>query len=128
MSGRGQRPVEDDVEPVASRLSRVVARRLMARTLRESTSAREGSPSSRKSSRRPRKPTTDEESLRPTRSSAGSTATSGRVGRGPGAEPLRVAYLELLKLCLCDLAGARTLSVSRTGDTRRPDSPVYPGS
>src|SRR5215207_3595973 len=43
----------------------------------------------------------------------------------PGAEPMRVAYLELLKLCLCDLAGARTLSVSRTGDTRRPDVPVF---
>ena len=42
----------------------------------------------------------------------------------PGAEPLRAAYLELLKLCLCDLAGARTLSVSRTGDTRRPESRV----
>jgi O-methyltransferase len=42
----------------------------------------------------------------------------------PGAEPLRTAYLDLLKLCLCDLAGARTLSVSRTGDTRRPDSQV----
>ena len=38
---------------------------------------------------------------------------------------MRVAYLELLKLCLCDLAGARTLSVSRTGDTRRPDAPVF---
>jgi O-methyltransferase len=43
----------------------------------------------------------------------------------PGAEPMRVAYLELLKLSLCDLAGARTLSVSRTGDTRRPDVPVF---
>jgi O-methyltransferase len=41
-----------------------------------------------------------------------------------GLEPMRRAYLDLLKLCLCDLAGARTLSVSRTGDTRRPDSPV----
>src|SRR5215211_5907099 len=29
----------------------------------------------------------------------------------PGEEPMRMAYLELLKLCLCDLAGARTLSV-----------------
>ena len=38
---------------------------------------------------------------------------------------MRVAYLELLKLSLCDLAGARTLSVSRTGDTRRPDAPVF---
>jgi O-methyltransferase len=33
----------------------------------------------------------------------------------PGAGPLREAYLELLKLCLCDLAGARTLSVSKAG-------------
>ena len=40
----------------------------------------------------------------------------------PGPERLRRAYLDLLKLCLCDLAGARTMSVSRTGDTRRPDS------
>jgi O-methyltransferase len=39
---------------------------------------------------------------------------------------MRAAYLELLKLCLCDLAGARTLSVQRTGDTRRVvDSPVF---
>ena len=37
---------------------------------------------------------------------------------------MRVAYLELLKLCLCDLAGARTLAVGRTGDTRRTESPV----
>src|SRR6187455_995731 len=44
---------------------------------------------------------------------------------GPGAEAMRRAYLDLLKLCLCDLAGARTLSVSRTGDTRRPDIPVF---
>jgi O-methyltransferase len=43
----------------------------------------------------------------------------------PGEEQLRAAYLELLKLCLCDLAGARTLSVQRTGDTRRFDSPVF---
>jgi O-methyltransferase len=42
----------------------------------------------------------------------------------PGEEQMRRAYLELLKLCLCDLAGARTLSVSRTGDTRRRDSQV----
>jgi O-methyltransferase len=43
----------------------------------------------------------------------------------PGEEPMRAAYLELLKLCLCDLAGARTLSVGRTGDTRRFHSPVH---
>jgi O-methyltransferase len=43
----------------------------------------------------------------------------------PGEEPMRAAYLELLKLWLCDLAGARTLSVGGTGDTRRFDSPVF---
>ncbi len=42
----------------------------------------------------------------------------------PGDEAMRAAYLDLLKLCLVDLAGARTLSVSRTGDTRRRDSQV----
>jgi O-methyltransferase len=34
----------------------------------------------------------------------------------PDAEQLRTAYLELLKLCLCDLTGARTTSVTRTFD------------
>jgi len=38
---------------------------------------------------------------------------------------MRRAYLDLLKLCLCDLAGARTMSVGRTGDTRGPDSRVF---
>lgn len=53
------------------------------------------------------------------------TAREIRAARPrPGSEPMRIAYLELLKLCLCDLAGARTLSVSRTGDTRRSDSQV----
>jgi O-methyltransferase len=32
-------------------------------------------------------------------------------GAGPEAETLRSAYLDLLKLCLCDLAGASTVSV-----------------
>jgi O-methyltransferase len=32
----------------------------------------------------------------------------------PDREALRAAYLELLKLTLCDLAGARTLSIGRT--------------
>lgn len=35
---------------------------------------------------------------------------------GPGAEQLRAAYLELLKLALCDLAGVRTESVTMTID------------
>lgn len=36
--------------------------------------------------------------------------------RGPGAdaESLRAAYLDLLKLCLCDLTGPGTMSVART--------------
>jgi hypothetical protein len=33
---------------------------------------------------------------------------------GPDTESLRVAYLDLLKLCLCDLAGTGTMSVART--------------
>src|SRR5215217_1924034 len=37
-------------------------------------------------------------------------------GPGPGTEELRVAYLELLKLALCDLAGVRTESVVMTID------------
>jgi O-methyltransferase len=32
---------------------------------------------------------------------------------GPGEHSLRAAYLELLKLCLCDLAGAGTIGVGR---------------
>jgi Macrocin-O-methyltransferase (TylF) len=46
-------------------------------------------------------------------------------GPGPSAETLRTAYLDLLKLVLCDLAGARTLSVTRTGNLRRPETQLY---
>jgi hypothetical protein len=35
-------------------------------------------------------------------------------GPRPDAESLRLAYLDLLKLTLCDLAGTRTISVTRT--------------
>jgi O-methyltransferase len=35
----------------------------------------------------------------------------GAAGAGPDAETLRVAYLDLLKLSLCDLAGTTTMSV-----------------
>jgi O-methyltransferase len=38
------------------------------------------------------------------------------AGPGSDAEALRRAYLDLLKLALCDLAGARTTSVGRTED------------
>jgi O-methyltransferase len=36
------------------------------------------------------------------------------VGPGPEPEELRSAYLDLLKLCLCDLAGSTTVSVGPT--------------
>ena len=36
------------------------------------------------------------------------------AGPGPGADSLRGAYLELLKLALCDLCGTSTVSVGRT--------------
>ena len=38
------------------------------------------------------------------------------VGPGPDAESLRAAYLDLLKLSLCDLAGASTVSVGAMPD------------
>jgi O-methyltransferase len=38
---------------------------------------------------------------------------------------MRRAYLDLLKLALTDLAGARTLTVSRSGDTRRRKVPIF---
>jgi hypothetical protein len=41
-------------------------------------------------------------------------------GPSPDPEALRLAYLGLLKLCLADLAGARRLTVSRTGSDLRP--------
>jgi hypothetical protein len=65
-----------------------------------------------------------EESLRAWQLVRGTDRTIRGAGPRPGAEGLRAAYLDLLKLCLCDLAGARTVSVSRTGDTRRPESQV----
>ncbi|MEK6250803.1 MAG: TylF/MycF/NovP-related O-methyltransferase [Actinomycetota bacterium] len=65
-----------------------------------------------------------EEALRAQHLKEGTDREIRAIQPRPGAEAMRGAYLELLKLCLCDLAGARTLSVSRTGDTRRPDSQV----
>ncbi|HEY2317549.1 MAG TPA: TylF/MycF/NovP-related O-methyltransferase [Solirubrobacteraceae bacterium] len=48
-----------------------------------------------------------------------STAPGDRLPTpAPGAEALRTAYLELLKLSLCDLAGAGTREVRWTGDRR----------
>jgi O-methyltransferase len=58
--------------------------------------------------------------LRNVEAKFGEGLTSARApgARGPGAsaESLRVAYLDLLKLSLCDLAGTRTTSVTRTLD------------
>jgi hypothetical protein len=41
------------------------------------------------------------------------------------AEGMRAAYLGLLKMCLCDLAGAQTLTVSRMGSGRDPDQKLF---
>src|SRR5881628_4098632 len=48
----------------------------------------------------------------------GLTAARAPSADGPRAEAdgMRRAYLELLKLCLCDLAGGRTISVGRMQD------------
>jgi macrocin-O-methyltransferase TylF-like protien len=48
----------------------------------------------------------------------GLAAARAPGARGPAAdaESLRIAYLDLLKLCLCDLVGTRTTSVTRTFD------------
>src|SRR5687768_4840072 len=40
----------------------------------------------------------------------------GTPGPGPDAESLRLAYLGLLKLALCDLVGSSTTSVTRLLD------------
>lgn len=47
--------------------------------------------------------------------------------RGPGADAdeLRRAYLDLLKLTLCDLVGSRTLTVDRSGGGRETHQPVF---
>jgi O-methyltransferase len=47
------------------------------------------------------------------------------AGPTADADALRVAYLDLLKLALCDLAAARTLSVTRTGNLRDPETRIY---
>jgi O-methyltransferase len=40
------------------------------------------------------------------------------VGPAPDDETLRASYLDLLKLCLCDLVGARTQTITWTRDRR----------
>jgi O-methyltransferase len=46
------------------------------------------------------------------RESMASVRDARASGPGPDAETLRSAYLDLLKLCLCDLAGTTTISVA----------------
>jgi O-methyltransferase len=67
---------------------------------------------------------TTEESLRASLLTRATAREISALQPRPGEERMRAAYLELLKLSLCDLAGARTLSVGRSGDTRRSESPV----
>jgi O-methyltransferase len=43
----------------------------------------------------------------------------------PDVESMRTAYLELLKLSLCDLAGASTLSVTKSGHGRETDGRIF---
>jgi Macrocin-O-methyltransferase (TylF) len=45
------------------------------------------------------------------RASLSAVRDARAAGPGPEAEALRTAYLDLLKLCLCDLAGTTTMSV-----------------
>jgi O-methyltransferase len=76
---------------------------------------------------KPRKPgrRETEESLRRMQLRRGTNRPIRASRPRPGAERVRAAYLDLLKLSLCDLAGARTVSVSRTGDTRRRESQIH---
>jgi hypothetical protein len=43
----------------------------------------------------------------------------------PDVESMRAAYLELLKLALCDLVGASTLSVMKSGHGRETDGRIF---
>jgi O-methyltransferase len=54
----------------------------------------------------------------PALTDATSTREIRAAGARPGVDALRTAYLELLKLCLCDLAGEGTTSVDSTKDGR----------
>jgi O-methyltransferase len=47
-----------------------------------------------------------------------SVRNMGAVGPHPETHALRASYLDLLKLCLCDLVGASTREVRSTGDKR----------
>jgi hypothetical protein len=71
------------------------------------------------------RPRISEEALRAAHIERGADRAVRTPGARPGEDGLRSAYLGLLKLALCDLAGARTLSVSRAGDGRTAESQVF---
>lgn len=73
----------------------------------------------------PSHPRISEEAFRSAHVTQGAPRDLRANGPGPEKESLRTAYLDLLKLSLVDLAGARTLSVSRTGDSRTSGSQVF---
>jgi O-methyltransferase len=66
-----------------------------------------------------------EEALRAANTARDAGREIGAPRPRPDEDSLRAAYLGLLKLCLCDLAGAGTLSVTKSGDGRDPDSQVF---
>jgi O-methyltransferase len=59
---------------------------------------------------------TDAERQAAARAGMASARTASAVGPGPEVEALRDAYLDLLKLSLCDLAGTSTVSVAAMPD------------
>jgi Macrocin-O-methyltransferase (TylF) len=60
--------------------------------------------------------TTDSPRLAAARASLSAARAARARGASPDTEELRGAYLDLLKLCLCDLASASTVSVGRGQD------------
>ncbi len=73
----------------------------------------------------PSRPRISEEALRTAHIERGADREVRTPGVRPDRDGLRAAYLGLLKLALCDLAGARTQSVSRVGNGRNPSSQVF---
>ena len=73
----------------------------------------------------PSRPRISEEAFRSAHVEQGTSRDLRASEPGPEKDSLRTAYLDLLKLSLVDLAGARTLSVSRAGDGRAPGSQVF---
>jgi O-methyltransferase len=66
-----------------------------------------------------------EESFRAAHIERGPSRAIRAVRPRADTDSLRAAYLELLKLCLCDLAGASTLSVIGSGDGRARGGQIF---